>query len=336
MGFYVREVWNNNLSEEFFAMEGLLAKYPIVSLDAEFPGFLRSTPWSASEEVVFQDLKYNTGSTTLIQLGLALSNSKGTVGGIWEFNFQFDLRRDIHTRDSVEFLAEHGIDFEKLRTCGVDRIRFGTMLRKVISTRQSTITWVTFHGVYDLAYILKAVCFRPIPDSSEEFVHSLGMGFDAVVDVKYMAKFNAETGSEIGLQKLADSLWVKRRGEAHTAGSDSLLTALVYFKLKKKLKQQGIDEHFYVDFIYGISSRISSFRNKGSLATAAADTPQSLTNYSSLYHHNHDEPTMVYHPNSYHHQQYQQQVNIHPNMMMGYCYNWPSGAPATLVQSLIY
>ncbi|CAN0871691.1 Probable CCR4-associated factor 1 homolog 1 [Linum grandiflorum] len=72
-----------------------------------------------------------------------------------------------------------------------------------------------------------------------------------------MANFFKETGSEIGLQKLADALGVKRSGEAHTVASDSLLTALVYFELKSKLVLLGVDEEVYGDFIYGITTRIS-------------------------------------------------------------------------------
>ncbi|CAN0870483.1 Probable CCR4-associated factor 1 homolog 1 [Linum grandiflorum] len=239
-------------------MEECLAKYPVVSVDSEFPGFLVQTPRDASEEVRFKNLKHNVGATSLIQLGLTLSNSKGTVAGIWQFNFQFDLKRDLYCQKSIDFLIEHGIDFEKLKNHGVDRVEFGLAFGRVIRRRQSRITWVSFHGVYDYAHIVKAVTFRPVvAESSAEFVDVLGNGFDSVVDVKYMARFYKETGSEIGLQKLADNLDVKRRGEAHTAASDSLLTALVYIKLKKKLKLQRIEEDDYVDFVYGISTRIS-------------------------------------------------------------------------------
>jgi CCR4-NOT transcription complex subunit 7/8 len=36
-----------------------------------------------------------------------------------------------------------------------------------------------------------------------------------------------------GLQELADELQVTRQGPSHQAGSDSLLTGLVFFKLRE-------------------------------------------------------------------------------------------------------
>ncbi|CAN0929892.1 Probable CCR4-associated factor 1 homolog 1 [Linum grandiflorum] len=304
MGFQVRNVWSQNFSPELDAMEECLAKYPVVSVDSEFPGFLVPTPREASEELRFEHLKHNVGSTSLIQLGLTLSNSKGTVGGIWQFNFQFDLDRDLYCQKSIDFLSEHGMDFEKLKNHGIDRDEFGLAFGRVIQRRQSRITWVSFHGVYDYAHIVKAVTFCPVvAESSAEFVDVLGSGFDAVVDVKHMARFYKETGSEVGLQKLADNLDVKRRGEAHTAASDSLLTALVYIKLKKKLKLQRIEEDDYVDFVYGIRTRI----------------PRPISN-QMVVPEQHYQGEMVYaHPYQYH-----ERMILPTNVMMGCNWNYCS------------
>ncbi|CAN0871577.1 Probable CCR4-associated factor 1 homolog 1 [Linum grandiflorum] len=254
---HVRDVWNHNFHQEFYAMQASLRYYPIVSLDSEFPGFLHDTPRYDSEEARFHKLKLNVDATSLIQLGFTLCNSHGTVGGVWQFNFQFDLDRDLYCQKSIDFLTTHGIDFQKLKTHGVDRVKFASMFAALIGRRQTPITWVTFHGVYDYTHIVKAVTFRPVAESSQVFLDVLGRVFDSVVDVKFMANFFKETGSEIGLQKLADALGVKRSGEAHTAASDSLLTALVYFELKSKLVLLGVDEEVYGDFIYGITTRIS-------------------------------------------------------------------------------
>ncbi|CAN0871567.1 Probable CCR4-associated factor 1 homolog 1 [Linum grandiflorum] len=240
---HVRDVWNHNFHQEFYAMQASLRYYPIVSLDSEFPGFLHDTPRYDSEEARFHKLKLNVDATSLIQLGFTLCNSHGTVGGVWQFNFQFDLDRDLYCQKSIDFLTTHGIDFQKLKTHGVDRVKFASMFAALIGRKQTPITW--------------AVTFRPVAESSQVFLDVLGRVFDSVVDIKFMANFFKETGSEIGLQKLADALGVKRSGEAHTAASDSLLTALVYFELKSKLVLLGVDEEVYGDFIYGITTRIS-------------------------------------------------------------------------------
>ena len=49
--------------------------------------------------------------------------------------------------------------------------------------------------------------------------------------MKYLMKF-CEGGMHGGLQKLADVLEVERIGPQHQAGSDALLTATTFFKLR--------------------------------------------------------------------------------------------------------
>ncbi|CAN0873533.1 Probable CCR4-associated factor 1 homolog 5, partial [Linum grandiflorum] len=170
-----------------------LRYYPIVYVDSKFPGFIHDTPSYESEEARFDKLKFNVGAT-----------SNGTISSAWQFNFKIDLVRDLYYQKSIGFLTTHGIDFQKLKTRGVDRVKFGSMFAALIGRRQTPITWVTFHGVYDYTHIVKAVTFCPVVESSQVFLDVLRRVFDSVVDVKFMANFFKESGSAIGLQKLAD------------------------------------------------------------------------------------------------------------------------------------
>ena len=48
-----------------------------------------------------------------------------------------------------------------------------------------------------------------------------------------------------GLQDVADSLQVARIGPQHQAGSDSLLTAATFFKMRKVFFEDKIEDEFY-------------------------------------------------------------------------------------------
>jgi CCR4-NOT transcription complex subunit 7/8 len=84
---------------------------------------------------------------------------------------------------------------------------------------------------YDFGYLLKLVTCRELPATEAEFFEVLLLYFPAIFDMKYLMKF-CEGGMHGGLQKLADALEVDRIGPQHQAGSDALLTATTFFKLR--------------------------------------------------------------------------------------------------------
>ncbi|CAN1141999.1 Poly(A) ribonuclease pop2 [Linum perenne] len=106
----VRQVWNQNLRRELAILEQALPSYPVFTVDCEFPGFLLTTPRNATDDFRYNDLRRNVDQTHLIQLGITLSNHRGTVFQTWEFNFEFDLDKEVHTKETIKFLSGHGID----------------------------------------------------------------------------------------------------------------------------------------------------------------------------------------------------------------------------------
>ena len=57
-----------------------------------------------------------------------------------------------------------------------------------------------------------------------------------------------------GLSKLSEEMSVRRIGSEHQAGSDSLLTGAVFFKMLERYFEFEIDEAKYLNCIFGLDA----------------------------------------------------------------------------------
>ncbi|KAB5513981.1 hypothetical protein DKX38_027887 [Salix brachista] len=142
----------------------------------------------ATELTRYEDLKHNVDHLRLIQFGITVADVSGNIGGTWEFNLRFDLSTDLFVSQSIQFLQDSGVDFDRLRRDGIHFDMFAQLLSRVVA-RHRNLCWVTFHGLYDLSHTLKTVTKRPLPPSVAAFPSVLGIVFGDVVDIKYMARF---------------------------------------------------------------------------------------------------------------------------------------------------
>lgn len=242
----VREVWAHNLEYEFHLIRDVLPEYgecSLVSIDTEFPGVIH-TPKVDHRHLQPSDyyryvLKPNVDDLKLIQLGLTLIDDCGQLPDfdtdnryIWQFNFcDFNVERDPHNKDSIDLLRRQGIDFNRCVSQGVDSFRFAELMLKSGLIFKKSMTWVTFHGAYDFAYLVKILIRRNLPDTLKEFLNILEILFGRnVYDMKHMIRYsNALYG---GLDRVASTLKVDRVvGKCHQSGSDSLLTWHTFDKL---------------------------------------------------------------------------------------------------------
>ena len=91
------------------------------------------------------------------------------------------------------------------------------------------IKWVTFHGSYDFAYFIKALSNQPLPEDENVFNEMLTIYFCNFYDARQMIK--NVTWLKGSLSRISSDLDIKRIGQTHQAGSDSLVTSKVFFKL---------------------------------------------------------------------------------------------------------
>lgn len=161
------------------------------------------------------------------------------------------MSQDMYAQDSIELLKHSGIDFKAHQERGIDVRRFGELLMISGVVLSDDVRWLTFHSGYDFGYLLKLVTCRELPAGEAEFFEVLLTYFPTIFDMKYLMKF-CEGGMHGGLQKLADVLEVERIGPQHQAGSDALLTASTFFKLRETYFKEAAALDKYTNVLYGL------------------------------------------------------------------------------------
>ncbi|KAK7820896.1 putative ccr4-associated factor 1 like protein 11 [Quercus suber] len=63
----------------------------------------------------------------------------------------------------TELLKSQGINFDKNLKEGIDSVDFAAlMLKSGLLGSHSAFTWVTFHGAYDIAHLMKILIQQPL------------------------------------------------------------------------------------------------------------------------------------------------------------------------------
>ena len=251
----VRQVWKHNLLKEFDLIKVAGMTHRMVAFDTEFPVVVFS-PMNIDKRELgklpsflnYNIIRDNVNATKIIQLGLALCYDKGSLLNFgtkyqysWEFNFRdFDVYNGIQNTESIELLKSQGINFDKKLKEGVDSADSAAlMLKSGLLGNHSAFAWVTFHGAYDIAHLMKILIRQSLPYDLVGYMNLVQCLLGKrLFDLKHMMKFC--DGLFWGLETVANRLGVERvAGKSHQAGSDTLLTLQtlrkfldVYFKEK--------------------------------------------------------------------------------------------------------
>lgn len=175
-------------------------------------------------------------------------------------------------------LTKAGIDFALHEKNGIDPHEFGALLISSGLVLDQDVHWISFHSGYDFGYLMKIMLCKPLPDDEAEFHKLLMIFFPSLYDIKFLLKHAGRNGTvnnnqplspdaqtiiqklstKSGLQDIADELDVRRVGIAHQAGSDSLVTGQIYFKMKEKVFGGTIEESKYSGQVWGLNAQVSS------------------------------------------------------------------------------
>ncbi|KAI9480178.1 CCR4-NOT core DEDD RNase subunit [Coemansia sp. RSA 989] len=268
--YLIRDVWESNLEEEFALIRKLIDKYNYISMDTEFPGVVARPigTFSCTSDYHYQLLRCNVDLLNIIQLGITLMDSAGNPPpGVcsWQFNFKFSLASDMYAQESIDLLSKSGIDFRKNEEFGIDAFHFGELLTDSGLVLFKNVRWVSFHSGYDFGYLLKLLTCDALPEEEGGFFQKLHTFFPGIFDIKYMMRSCRMLKG--GLQDVADDLEVPRIGPQHQAGSDSLLTAMTFFKLREKYFENYVDEPKYLGHLFGLGSQL--FQSSQQAATSS-------------------------------------------------------------------
>lgn len=251
------EVYEDNFIEEIKKISELIDEYNYIGMDTEFPGTVYNIP-NMSKDFYFRTLKMNVDSLKLIQLGVTLTNSKGEFPKkypyhTWQFNFEFNKDTDTILTSSLKLLEDHGIDFSKLKKKGIKHKLFAEYF--VISglVLNPDLTWISFHGCYDFGYLLKLLLNSSLPDNENDFLDLLNLYFINFYDIRTLVK-GKDKKLQGGLNILAQNLDINREGKMHQAGSDSVVTIDVYFKLIKEGLIDDKIKKIYKNTLFGVNS----------------------------------------------------------------------------------
>jgi CCR4-NOT transcription complex subunit 7/8 len=200
----------------------------------------------------------------------------------WQFNFQFSLNSDMYAQESTTMLTKAGIDFSLHEKNGIDPHEFGALLISSGLVLDPDVHWISFHSGYDFGYLMKIMLAKELPDDESEFHKLLMVFFPSLYDIKFLLKHAGRNGTvnnnqaltpdaqsvlqklstKSGLQDIAEELDVRRVGIAHQAGSDSLVTGQIYFKMKEKVFGGTIEEGKYSGQVWGLNAQVSGMGSR--------------------------------------------------------------------------
>ncbi|KCZ78407.1 hypothetical protein H311_00561, partial [Anncaliia algerae PRA109] len=227
-------VWKKDLHIEFDKIISLYKSYNYICLDTEFPGVVAKPIGNFTHSIVqiYQQIRCNCNMLKIIQLGLTLSNKEGHLPtpSTWQFNFKFDLERDMFAEDSLSLLLNANLNFKEHAENGIELDDFGELLFSSGLLLNPNVVWITFHGAFDFGYLLRCISEELLPDTIEEFLFLTSTYFKRFYDLKYI--LSGSYYVKKGLQEIADTLEITGIGPAHQAGSDSYLTLHVFFRLR--------------------------------------------------------------------------------------------------------
>lgn len=253
------DVWSSNFAAELKNLERCVKSgYTVLSIDTEYPGVLHKQKYyDRTTTGVYSTMKANVDALKPIQIGISLSNPDGgepPAPCTWQFNLRFDRAVDLHEPKSIQLLEEARISFAQLSKNGIEPAAFSDAFKKGLLIANPNLTWLSFHGGYDFAYLIKLATGEDLPATLKGFNELKKSVFPCLYDVKMLIQAN-DTLRNYSLSKLAQLFGVSPPGPLHQAGTDAYMTAGLFFRVKCSMLDHKIKK--FENKLYGLSKMFS-------------------------------------------------------------------------------
>jgi CCR4-NOT transcription complex subunit 7/8 len=274
------EVYKDNFIKEINQITNLLEEgFNTIGIDTEFPGIIFFPKFENKYKSFFTEsiknnneiiknynydtIKLNVDNLKIIQIGISLYNPLNKEKKTYQFNLNFNIKKEKYSNSSIELLQKSGINFLKLQQEGIDYDIFSEYIMKSNLIFNEKITWITFHGNYDLAYLLKMLKNENLPNDEKNFLENLEKYFPNFYDLKFLLRNSLY--KNYGLNKLAKTLNVENSNKSinHQAGYDSLITMEIFNSLSQRNFFDILKENFLNDNknnLWGFGQKYDSFK----------------------------------------------------------------------------
>ncbi|ONM27288.1 putative CCR4-associated factor 1 11 [Zea mays] len=263
----------SNFATEMDFIGSLLPRFRYIAIDAEYPGTVHGAPAGAGLSPAaryYAVVKANVEELPVLQLGLTICDEEGNlpvvmdVDGLplqiaWEFHFSdFDVARDPHSVESVNFLRAQGFDFVRARAHGVASADFAGKLAALLASVPRWCqppAWVAFGGAFDFAFMVKMLSGgQPLPENPQDMVaRASDLLRGPVFDAKYMAEHCGRPELCVGgLRTVAAILGVPQLDPAppSLAGPKSHTACRIYYNVMRMLEHDGAGYDGLIDGLY--------------------------------------------------------------------------------------
>ncbi|AET40863.1 CCR4-NOT core DEDD family RNase subunit POP2 Ecym_7005 [Eremothecium cymbalariae DBVPG len=269
----VREVWANNLTSEFASIRRLVDQYNFIALSTEFVGTIVRPigNFRSKNDYHYQTMRTNIDLLNSVQIGLSLSDSQGNkpenTPSTWQFNFHFDVTKEMVSPESLDLLKKSGVVFDKHQNNGVEPYDFAQLLVDSGLLLSDEVTWVSFHAAYDFGFLINILTDTAMPNNKEDYeywvqkflpnFYDLNVISKSVQDLIQQRNQQLQQGQQYSLESLADEVGIPRFPLFNTTGGQSLLALLTFTRLSKfpffKLPNGKTDLSQFKNSIYGIN-----------------------------------------------------------------------------------
>lgn len=162
-------------------------------------------------------------------------------------------RSDICNSETIDLLKSAGINFSQHASQGIDPVRFGELLTMSGLVLNPAVTWITFHSLIDLAFLLRILTGCDLPEKASDFQSILSVFFPHLFDLKLLvANHQNYSGS---IPKIARDLQVKEDRAVYQTADESRLTILLFFKIRELVYNSVIDDKLNGKLFYLQSTR---------------------------------------------------------------------------------